>query len=131
MIPFLYGDRDEVILSPCRKDTLKAGQIVLALIPATGKYVLHRILAKRNRQIILMGDGNLSGTEVCGESDIRAVVNQAIRNGRKVDLSSGYWQFLASCWRRAIPVRRYLLFVCKGVENPEYFLKRLKCKLNI
>ena len=66
MRPFIEGGRDKVILKTCKEP--KVGIIVLARI--SGTYVLHRIYKIKDEQIILRGDGNLRGQEVCTFEDI-------------------------------------------------------------
>ena len=66
MRPFIEGGRDRVILKICNEPAV--GLIVLAKI--NDKFVLHRIYKIRGKQIILRGDGNLTGQEVCTAQDI-------------------------------------------------------------
>lgn len=66
MRPFIEGGHDKVILKTCKE--LKVGIIVLAKINNT--HVLHRIYKITDSQIILRGDGNLSGYEICTPEDI-------------------------------------------------------------
>ena len=66
MRPFIEGGRDSVLLRLCKRP--KVGYIVLARINET--YVLHRIVKITDENIILRGDGNLKGEEVCTFDDI-------------------------------------------------------------
>ena len=66
MRPFIEGGRDRVILKTCTEP--RVGMIVLVRLD--NKFVLHRIYKIRGEQIILQGDGNLTGQEVCTAQDI-------------------------------------------------------------
>lgn len=79
MRPFIEGGRDKVFLAPCRE--VKVGIVVLAKVNDT--YVLHRIYQIKGKKIILRGDGNLEGYEVCKESDIIGRVVQLRKKGGK------------------------------------------------
>ena len=88
MLPFIVGDRDSVRL---RKEPVAVGDAVLAEI-APGRYVLHRIISLVKDRVVLMGDGNLSGVETCGLSDVKAKAVAVIRpRGKEIDCTTaGY-----------------------------------------
>lgn len=79
MRPTIEGGRDSVLLQMCK--TPKVGYIVLAKIDE--QYVLHRIVKIRGQQIILQGDGNLKGQEVCSRNDIIGKVVRIKGDGGK------------------------------------------------
>ena len=62
MLPFIIGGRESVILQ--KPANLKVGDIVLAWADNC-KYAVHRIILFDGDDVILMGDGNLVGTERC------------------------------------------------------------------
>lgn len=80
MRPFIEGGRDSVLLK--RPKRLKVGYIVLAKI--NERYVLHRIVKITPDQIILCGDGNLKGQEVCTANDIIGQVVRIKGKGGKI-----------------------------------------------
>ena len=87
MLPFIVGDRDSVRL---RMEPVAVGDAVLAEI-APGRYVLHRIISLVKDRVVLMGDGNLSGVETCGLSDVKAKAVAVIRRGKEIDCTTaGY-----------------------------------------
>ena len=92
MRPFIEGGRDKVILRTCHEP--KVGIIVLARVNNT--YVLHRIYKIKGEQIILRGDGNLRGQEVCTFEDIIGrVVRMKGRGGKRKRLTKGrVWRHL-------------------------------------
>ena len=110
MIPFIKGGRDSVVLQKTKE--VDTGDIVLAHIPEKG-YVLHRIYKMEGEQLVLMGDGNLRATERCRKEDVLGKVVRILRDGRYVESSSFAERLKARCWRRLLPLRRYLLFVCR------------------
>lgn len=108
MFPFITGGRDRVVLK--RKDVLKAGDIVLALIDGR-HYVLHRIYDINGNNIRLMGDGNIDVFEKCKSENVCGTVVLIERNGRKVRVSSFYESIKVHTWKILLPLRKYLLAV--------------------
>lgn len=70
MRPFIEGGCDSVLLVSCPQ--ARVGDICLAHIGEI--YVLHRVVRVCEDKVILMGDGNLCGEEVCHQKDIVAKV---------------------------------------------------------
>ena len=95
MRPFIEGGRDKVILRTCHEP--KVGIIVLARVNNT--YVLHRIYKIKGEQIILRGDGNLRGQEVCTFEDIIGrVVRMKGRGGKRKRLTKArMWRHTPTC----------------------------------
>lgn len=108
MFPFIEDGRDSVVLLKCRD--ISVGDIVLVRIPEKG-YVLHRIYRMKGEWLTLMGDGNIQTTERCQRKDVLGKAVKILRNGRCVECSSFWERFKATCWRRLLPIRHYLLFV--------------------
>lgn len=110
MFPFIMDGRDSVVLQ--KTDDLRVGDIVLAQVPERG-YVLHRIYRMQGEWLTLMGDGNLRVMEQCRRADVLGKTVRIVRNGRYVECSSCAERFKAGCWQMLLPVRRYLLFICR------------------
>lgn len=108
MEPFIREATDEVILQPIQQ--LKVGQIVLAQ-DATRKHILHRIIKIADDKIILMGDGNLKGTETCQRKDICGMVSQIIRKKKRINCQSFSEQWLAHFWMNTLGIRRIFLAI--------------------
>ena len=102
MLPFIMEERDTVVLQ--KAEAFAVGSVVLACLPSN-RYVLHRVYRIKGEHIMLMGDGNLHAMEW--------VVVKIIRDGRVIDITSSSQLFMAALWRKLLPVRRYLLFVCR------------------
>ena len=106
MRPFIEGDKDSVILAPLNRAP-RRGDILLAQVQTLcGRttYVLHRLIRIEGEQLILMGDGNLAGTEVCSRGDVIGVVTRIESpKGHRKMLTRGY------LWYVLRPVRKWLL----------------------
>ena len=106
MRPFIEGDKDSVILTPMNRAPQR-GDILLAQVQTLcGRttYVLHRLIRIEGQDLILQGDGNLSGEERCNTADIIGIVTR-IENpkGRRKPLTRGF------LWYGLRPLRKYLL----------------------
>ena len=108
MRPFLEHCRDKVRLAPFTD--LKVGDAVLAEI-SPDVYVLHRIMNIDGDTVRLMGDGNLSGMEVCRKADVVGMVTHYIRRGKTIPASDPRLQRYVRLWSKLLPVRRYLLYI--------------------
>ena len=115
MLPFIVGDRDSVMLS--RAGLISVGDVVLAEV-AGGRYVIHRIIRINGERVVLMGDGNLAGTEQCRLSDVKALATHVVSDGgRQRWLYSRRMRWAANVWRRLHPVRRYLLYIYRKLNQ--------------
>ena len=109
MLPFIIGGRESVILQKPRNP--KVGDVVLAWVKG-GYYVVHRIIATEGDMVTLMGDGNLSITEQCAVSDIKALVTHVVdAGGRRHETDSLWRRWAARLWWHLRPIRRYLLAI--------------------
>ena len=115
MRPFIEGDKDSVILAPLNRAP-RRGDILLAQVQTLcGRttYVLHRLIRIEGEQLILMGDGNLAGTEVCSRGDVIGVVTRIESpKGRRKMLTRGY------LWYSLRPVRKWLLKIYRKIVLP-------------
>lgn len=112
MLPFIVGDRDSVVLQ--KQDIYNIGDIVLTEI-APKFFVLHRIIRIEVDKITLMGDGNLSGTEICTKENILGQAISIIKKGKSIDCNSKNEQRKAKIWKQLLPVRRYLLAIYRRI----------------
>lgn len=95
MLPFIVGDRDSVRL---RGEPVAVGDAVLAEIDP-GRYVLHRIVSMEEDRVVLKGDGNLSGVETCGLSDVKAKAVAVIRpRGKEIDCTTAAYARKVRFW---------------------------------
>ncbi len=115
MLPFIIGGKESVILQPL--GSVAVGDVVLAWADGC-KYVIHRIIRIDGDRVVLMGDGNLVGTERCTLADIKARVTHVVdANGRTHHICNRWRQWAARLWFRLRPVRRYLLAIYRRVKR--------------
>lgn len=108
MLPFIRGDKDSVRLR--RPDRLEVGDIVLVRLP--GRYVMHRIISCEGDDFVMMGDGNLVGTERFRRDEVVGKVVAIIKeNGKEVPPGKG------RIWKMLRPVRRYMLAIYRRICN--------------
>ena len=111
MLPFILGGVESAVLS--RPGEIRTGDVVLAQIDGR-RYVLHRVLEVSPDRIVLMGDGNLRGQEVCRPEDVLARIDEVVAaDGKHRRLDTPKAQRRARIWRRLLPVRRLLLAIYK------------------
>ena len=99
MLPFIEGGMDQVFL--LKKEKVLVGDIVL--VEYRGKHILHRIYAIDGEKVILMGDGNLEGTEEVMVEEVMGTVVEIVHKGRRCKPGKAW------LWRHSLPLRRYLL----------------------
>ena len=105
MLPFIRGGKDSVRLR--KNPDVAVGDIVLVRLP--GRYVLHRVIRRDGEQLVLMGDGNVSGTEPCSLADVIGTVTAIVRGDRTIQPGPARW------WRRLRPIRRYILAIYRRI----------------
>lgn len=103
MLPFITGGRDSVRLRKTAFGEIEEGDIVLAEV-AKEKYVLHRVVGKKDGRLTLRGDGNISGKETCGAEDIIGVVTKIIAPSGKERTpgKARLWRVLGPFPRRCV-----------------------------
>ena len=106
MLPFIRGGKDSVVLR--KMPDVEVGDIVLVRMEGP-RYVLHRIIEKDGKNITLMGDGNLAGTEKCTVDDVLGTVTAVLKAKRRITPGKGRW------WRALKPIRRYLLAIYRRI----------------
>jgi len=115
MRPFIFGDEDSVLLK--KHTDYNVGDIVLAEI-MPGKWVLHRINARKEDKILLKGDGNLIGTERCTIDNIAGAVEKIIKPGREVDCTTEKFRKLSRKWvSRSVLDRRIRLGILNRIHR--------------
>ena len=109
MLPFILGGLESAVLT--RPGEVREGDVVLARIDNC-RYVLHRVMAVTPDRVVLMGDGNIRGQEVCRPEDVLARVDEVVgEDGRHRRLDTPRQRRRARLWRKLLPVRRWILAV--------------------
>ena len=115
MLPFIIGWKESVILQ--KPTHPRWGDVVLAWVDGC-RYVVHRIIRIDGERVTLMGDGNVTGTEHCTVSDIKAVATHVVgADGQPHDLYNRWRYQSAKVWYCLRPVRRYLLWLYRKGKN--------------
>lgn len=111
MLPFILGGQESAVLT--QPGEIKTGDVVLARIDGR-RYVLHRVMEVSDDRVVLMGDGNIRGQEVCRLDDVLARADEVVgADGKHRRLDTPRQKRRARIWRRLLPVRRWLLAIYK------------------
>ncbi|MBR4351437.1 MAG: S24/S26 family peptidase [Bacteroidales bacterium] len=111
MLPFILGGQESAVLT--QPGEIKTGDVVLARIDDR-RYVLHRVMDVSADRVVLMGDGNIRGQEVCRPEDVLARADEIVgADGKHRRLDTPRQKRRARIWRRLLPVRRWLLAIYK------------------
>lgn len=111
MLPFILGGQESAVLT--QPGEIKTGDVVLARIDDR-RYVLHRVMDVSADRVVLMGDGNIRGQEVCRPEDVLARADEVVgADGKHRRLDTPRQKRRARIWRRLLPVRRWLLAIYK------------------
>ncbi|MDR2474809.1 MAG: S24/S26 family peptidase [Bacteroidales bacterium] len=114
MLPFLREKKDKIVLSPCRREELLPGEVVL--FRYHGRHILHRIVGRNEEELLIQGDGSLVNHEKVSTKDVVGIVRSIIRpGGKEIPVHSTliykYWHL----WYSLLPYRRFILFILKPV----------------
>jgi hypothetical protein len=97
MLPLLRGDKDEIILYPCKPADLHPLDVIL--FRYKGNHLLHRIIKIDGNHLYIQGDGSFMAKEECDVKDVVGKVHAIVRpSGRMVSLSSCRWKLLSFLW---------------------------------
>ena len=97
MMPLLRNGKDEVVVGPYDKEELKLFDVIL--FRQTDRYVLHRIIQKRDSRYLMQGDGGCRFYEECEDTDIIGVVRKVCRpSGKKIETDSMCWRLESRLW---------------------------------
>lgn len=107
MLPFIMGDRDEVILSKITRE-LKRGDIVLYK-RISGQYVLHRLHHKNSDGLFFMGDSQNFIEGPILKEDCLALVETYYKKGRLKNNSTWDMKIKYTVWFWLRPVRWKLI----------------------
>lgn len=118
MLPIFRHMRDRVLLAP--PENFKKGDIILYRRD-DGKYVLHRILKKKDGYVICSGD-NQWVVERVEDTWVLAVVTGFYKHSKQYSVTNKWYRLYKWVWVAFFPVRRPILWLGKK-------LFRLKNKL--
>lgn len=118
MYPWIVDNRDQVLITKSNK--LKTGDIILYQ-NSRGKYILHRIMKKEENGYRTMGDSCITADEeLITPVEVIGVVQKIYRNGKEIDCTSAFWQFIFLLWRVLLPFRNDLLRLYHSIVRMRY-----------
>lgn len=122
MYPLFVPGRDEAVVAPVDPTQLKRGDV--ALYRRDGSIlVLHRIWKHKGDDFYLVGD-NQSEIEGPLRSDqMKGILVEIIRKGRRFSVKNPFYRFLAALWLRLRPMRPVLSQI---VASCKRFFRRSK-----
>ena len=108
MLPLLRNNMDEVVLSPCRGDSLAPMDTVL--FKYKGRHLLHRIIRREGDRLLIQGDGSYINKEECSVNDVIGKVQAIIRpSGKTITVDDWQWRLPSCLWQHAGLLRRPIL----------------------
>ncbi|MCF0179618.1 MAG: S24/S26 family peptidase [Bacteroidales bacterium] len=111
MSPYIRDMKDLLVLQKVIRQDLEVEDIVLA---RCGKdhYVIHRIIEINGDEIVLMGDGNVYGTERCKREDVLGKLIAIERKGKRIDCNTAQERKkayrLRTCYRTYAKTRHFV-----------------------
>ena len=115
MDPFLVHGRDTVFLTKWQPPA-KRGQMLLYR-RSNGQYVLHRVYKAGERELQLIGDGQLTVEPGIRPEQVLAIVSAVRRKGKLVKPSHPVWLFYEKIWIRLIRGRGRLLRLYRRLQS--------------
>ncbi len=117
MRPMLRDGLDRVTIRRHSPDEIEKGAVFL--FRHKGAYVMHRIKAVADDEIIFAGDGNYRTEEHVRRDDITAKAVRITRpDGRVIDCAGLRWRTMSAAWLALPPfARRCILGFFKRLNN--------------
>lgn len=107
MLPLLREGRDVFILRKKGMDRCRSGDVVLYKRPP-GKYVLHRVIAVREKDYVILGDNCIVKEYGITDEDIMAVMTGFVRNGKEHTTEETGYRLYTFGILHTIPFRVFL-----------------------
>ena len=108
MNPFLVSMRDQMTLGPWKVEDIRKGCVALVK-DNRNNYLIHRIIARNEKTVTLLGDGNIGFTETATMENIIGIMYSITRKGRTWTSDSFVWKLYSFTWMLLAPVRRWPL----------------------
>lgn len=115
MYPLFVPGRDEAVVAPVDPGRLKRGDVTLYRRDG-GILVLHRIWRKKGNEFYLVGDNQKEIEGPLREDQMKGILVQIVRKGRRFSTANVLYRFLAGIWLWLRPIRPILscvLACCK------------------
>ncbi|MDR1518044.1 MAG: hypothetical protein LBS52_08140 [Dysgonamonadaceae bacterium] len=114
MTPFILNNKDKVVLAKPDETSVAKGNILLVRLN-NGRFILHRVESVSGDEIVLRGDGNVSGREHCRRENVLAEVAGIIKNNRSIKKGSPRWKRYERLWPSNSLARRILLMIYRKI----------------
>ncbi|MCE1199907.1 MAG: S24/S26 family peptidase [Marinilabiliales bacterium] len=116
MAPFLWNRGERVLLSKATTEELVRGTLVV--FKYQGRFVVHRILLRRENQLILAGDSIYGVKEMIPLDQVVGVVREIIYTENKILSTASFrWRFCSSTWLLCKPLMRFPLRLIIRIRN--------------
>lgn len=107
MLPMLRQGRDLFTLTRKTEARCRKFDVVLYLSPA-GDYVLHRIVAVREHDYVILGDNCLNKEYGITDDDILGVLTRFVHRGKEYSVDNKGYRLYAAVWYAIYPIRRFV-----------------------
>ena len=121
MMPLLHQGRDLFTVTKKTARRCKAGDVVLYRRPPN-KYVLHRIIAVRPDDYVILGDNCVRKEYGIKDSDIIGIMTGFVRNGRSYSVKDPPYRLYSAYIMSTIPIR---IFRKKAVLKAKRTVKKI------
>ena len=121
MMPLLHQGRDLFTVTKKTARRCKAGDVVLYRRPPN-KYVLHRIIAVRPNDYVILGDNCVRKEYGIKDSDIIGIMTGFVRNGRSYSVKDLPYRLYSAYIMSTIPIR---IFRKKAVLKAKRTVKKI------
>ena len=119
MYPLFVPGRDQAVLTPVDTKMLRRGDVVLYRRDES-ILVLHRIWKRKGNEFYLVGDNQKEIEGPLRPDQIKGILVEIIRKGRRFSVKNPAYRFLAGLWLWLRPFRP---FFSKIVARCKRFLK--------
>ena len=105
MLPMLRQHRDLFTIKK-KQGRCKKYDVALYKRPATGEYVLHRVVKVRENGYVILGDNCLNKEYGIKEDEVIGVMTSFVRDGKEYPVSHKGYRLYASVWYMLYPIRK-------------------------
>ncbi len=116
MYPLFVPGRDQAVVAPADRDELRRGDVVLYRRDES-ILVLHRIWKRKGDQFYLVGDNQKETEGPLRPDQIKGVLVQIIRKGRRFSTKNPIYRLLSAVWLWLRPFRPALSHFAASVKR--------------
>lgn len=116
MYPLFVPERDEAVIGPADTAKLKRGDVALYR-RESGRLVLHRIWKRRGSEFYMVGDNQKEIEGPLSEGQIKGVLKEVIRRGRRFSVDNPIYRLSAGIWLFFRPIRPFFWGVLAKIRK--------------